>query len=176
MSKFPIRNCFLQNFYLYLLTENNYIDILVRLADETDSRFVYQLCERVVKSNTLAYLYMIGFILKAYSILLVSITFFADQLEIFLELIIGESTYDGKADFYRFLCILSCVVISIPFLIPKQVNMLQIPGILTCISSCSIVVLTLFIFTEHKIDQQVCLFAILSRKNCYFHHKQKNLT
>ncbi|XP_075250928.1 sodium-coupled neutral amino acid transporter 7-like [Convolutriloba macropyga] len=128
--------------------------VYARLADETGSRFAYELCERVVKSNTLANLYIVGFIFKAYTVLLVSITFFADQLEIFLELIIGSSAYDEKRNFYRFLSVLACVILSIPFLIPKKVNMLQIPGMLTCFSSCSIVILTLFIYTEHKIDKE----------------------
>ncbi|XP_075249955.1 sodium-coupled neutral amino acid transporter 7-like isoform X2 [Convolutriloba macropyga] len=128
--------------------------LYAHLAEETGSRFAYELSEKVVKSNKLADLYLAGSIFKAYTVLLVAITFFADQLEIFLELIIGASAYEKKTEFYRFLSVLSCVVVSIPFLVPKKVNMLQIPGILTCVSSCSVVVLTLFIFTEHQIDQK----------------------
>ena len=114
----------------------------------------------------MAHLYIVIFLLEAYTVLLVSITFFADQMEIFLELIIGASTYNEHTKSYRFLSLLACVVLSIPFLIPKKVNMLQIPGILTCLSSCSIVLLILFMYTEDKIDHKVGLFNDLVN-TCY---------
>ena len=147
--------------------------VLARLADETNSRFVFELCERVVKSKTMAHIYIVVFLLEAYTVLLVSITFFADQLEVFLELIIGASTYNEHTNSYRFLSLLACVVLSIPFLIPKKVNMLQIPGILTCLSSCSIVLLSLFMYTEAKIDHKVSLCNDLFVNTCYLREQLK---
>ncbi|XP_075247962.1 sodium-coupled neutral amino acid transporter 7-like isoform X3 [Convolutriloba macropyga] len=124
--------------------------IYVNLAEETGSRFAFELLERVVKSKTISHIYMAGFILKTYTILLVSITFFADQFAILFEIFFGDSLYEERAQFYRFLSVLACAILAAPFLVPKKINMLQIPGILTLISSISIIILTIFIYADER--------------------------
>ena len=97
-----------------------------------------------------------GNVVQCYVAMLVQITFFADQFQTLIELWIGGELFDKNYDLYRFLSLLACIALALPFLIPRKINMLQIPGILTCISSTSIVILSVLIYLGEKDSGRVC--------------------
>ena len=132
------------------------LTVSAKLADNASCLFEHEMCERILKSKFWSNLYIGGTVVQLYVDLLAHLTFFADQFQIVIEFWIGEDSFDKHDRLFRFLSIMACFVLALPFLIPKKINMLQIPGILICISSTSIVILAVFIYADSRNSDRVC--------------------